>query len=1044
MSRGEDARREDLPSLGVRRPLLTLVLNLLIAIAGIAAILAVEVRELPDVDRPIVSVTAQYPGASPETMDAEVTRIVEGAVARVSGVRSINSSSEENSARIRIEFNPGVDLNEAAADVREAVSRVQRQLPDRVEQLTIVKADENADPVLRVAAWSGQLDAEQLARRIEQDIVPELVSVDGVADVQLNGARQRQLRVMLDPARLASHGLAVSDVAAVLRDAAFDVPAGSYASRQQQLVVRADASALTAEAVGAIVVRGTVRVADVARVTFGPADATAFVQLDGRPVVSLGVIRQAQSNTIEISRGVRAAVERLDARFEELELRVTSDDAVFIEGSVREVLITLAITVGIVIATIWIFLGSLRATLVPAAAIPVSLIGTVAAIWALGFSINLVTLLALVLATGLLVDDAIVVLENIQRRRAQGLQAHAAAVLGARQVFFAVVATTAVLVSVFVPISFLPGTAGRMFREFGFVLAVAVCISSFVALSLVPSLAAKLLREAPREPTGLRARLAGAGRRVARGYGRSLDAAMAAPWLALAVAVVAAAGAALVFRGLDQELVPPEDRGLILVSATGPDGAGLSYTQRQADRIEEVLRPYVERGEARSLLTIVGRWDPNRAFLIVPLAPWDERGRSQQDLIAELRGAMAEIPGATVSVFGRSSLGTGGGRGGVQVALTGAEYAQIHPAAREFARRIEAELPQLSNAEISYQPTQPQLAVEIDRRRAADLGVSLDDLSLTLRAMVNGDELVDLSIADEAVPIVLESRPGAIRDPGDLLQLRVRAGDDRLVPLAALVRLREEGVAAELDRYAQRRAIEVEADVATGYPLQAAVEDLRRLAREALPEGIEMSLLGEAATLEEASRDVLFTYGIALLVVLLVLVAQFESIASALVVMAVVPFGLAAAVYALGLSGVSLNIYSQIGLVMLIGLMAKNGILMVEFADQLRNEGRAVREAIREAAEVRLRPIAMTMISTVLGGLPLVLASGAGAEARNAIGWVIFGGLALAAVFTLLLTPVIYLGLARFSAPRTGAAERLADELEAARDVPDTDVGGKA
>ena len=487
--RGADTGQEinDLPSLSIRRPILVVVLNLLIVIAGVAAILAVEIRELPDVDRPFVSVRAEYPGASPETMDAEVVSLIEGAVARVSGIQSIKSASEENEGRIWIEFRPGTDLDSAASDVREAVSRVSRRLPDRVEQVIVIKADDNAQAVASIAVYSETLIEEEVTRIVEQDIIPELVSIDGVADVQLNGDRQRMLRVVVDPLRLASYGLSVTDVSQVLRLAAFDVPAGSFRSEDQQLIVRADASTATAAEVADIIISDSIRIGDIANVYFGPEDARSYTRLDGHPVVSLGIVRQARSNTIQISDGMHRAVQQLNDRFDDLELVVTDDQALFIRSSVKEVLFTLSLTVSIVIATIWLFIGSFRATLVPSVAIPVALIGTVAAIWLLGFSINILTLLALVLATGLVVDDAIVVLENIKRRRAQGLGARAASVLGTRQVFFAVVTTTAVLISVFIPIAFLPSTAGRLFREFGLVLACAVVISSFVSLTLVPT-----------------------------------------------------------------------------------------------------------------------------------------------------------------------------------------------------------------------------------------------------------------------------------------------------------------------------------------------------------------------------------------------------------------------------------------------------------------------------------------------------------------------------------------------------------------------------
>ncbi len=463
----------DLPALAVKRPILAVVLNLLVVIAGLAALMAVEVRELPDVDRPIATVRAVLPGAAPETVDAEVTSVLEGAAARVSGVREIRSSSEENSARIRVEFNPGVDLDNAASDLREAVSQVSRRLPDRVEQVSVVKADDDAEAIVSLAVVSDVYDQQELTRRIENDIVPELTAIDGVATVNLSGERAQQLRVVIDPIRLSRFGLTVGDVADALRQAPFDVPVGSFRSTDQQLIVRAEATAATPERVKAVIIQDQTRVGDVAEAFFAPADATSFTRLDGREVIGIGVIRQARSNTINISDAVQERVAQLNERFEDLEITVTSDEAEFIRESVQEVLLTLTVTVLIVVGVIWLFLGKFRATLIPSAAIPAALIGAVAGLWLFGFSINILTLLALVLATGLIVDDAIVVLENIHRLQSKGVGRRAAAVIGSRQVFFAVVATTAVLVAVFVPISFLPSTAGRLFREFGFLLALA-------------------------------------------------------------------------------------------------------------------------------------------------------------------------------------------------------------------------------------------------------------------------------------------------------------------------------------------------------------------------------------------------------------------------------------------------------------------------------------------------------------------------------------------------------------------------------------------
>ncbi len=1023
--------RTDLPLLAVKRPLLVIVLNLLIVIAGVAALLGTEVRELPNVDRPIVTVGATLPGAAPETMDAEVTSLLENAAARVNGVRNIRSSSEENNSRIRVEFNPGTDLDTAASDLREAVSRVTRDLPDRTEQVRVVKADQDAEAIMTLAVSSRRYDVAELTRIVENDIIPELLAAEGVASIEPFGARPTQLRIAIDPIRLARYRLTISDVAAALEQAPFDTPAGSFRSDSQELLVRVEANAADPGLIANVVVRDEVTIGDVAQAYFAPADATSYVRLDGEPVIGLGVIRQANSNTIAISDATRAAVQRIDARFDEITVKVISDDAEFIRVSVREVMVTLVITVLVVMGVIFLFFGHLKPTLIPGTAIPIALIGVVAGIWALGFSINLLTLLALVLATGLVVDDAIVVLENAQRlQKEQGLGRKAAAVLGTRQVYFAVIATTAVLISVFVPISFLPSETGRLFREFGFVLAIAVILSTFVAVSLVPALAAKI--DLAGDGADPNPRLQAFTSRIARRYDALVAACIARPWRVVGASVLALLGAGLVYTQIDEELTPEEDRASLYVWARGPDGVGLAFMDRELDEIEAVLAPLQERGEIESSLAIVGRYDPNLVQVTMTLADWDKRARSQGDIVAALEAPLDAIPGSRASARGRSTLSGGGGRsqGGIQVALTGNDYEGIYRSARALADAIDGSAI-LSDPEVSYQPTQPQLSIGIDRARAADLGVALDDIALTLRAMVDGLEVVDLNVDDQAIPIFLTAQTVSITRPADLGNLYVRSRESGLVPLSSLTRFSEEGVAAELERTEQRRAIEVQAAVAPGVPLADAIAEVERLSDEVLAEGIEPILQGEAQLLEESSRELLLTYGFAILIVFLVLVAQFESLASPFVILVSIPFALAAALFAMFATGTSLNIYSQIGLVMLIGLMAKNGILMVEFADQRREEGADVPTAIRDAATLRLRPIAMTLISTVLGAVPLVIASGAGAEARQAIGWVIFGGLGIAAVFTLALVPALYALIAPLAKPRSVDLARLERELRA-------------
>ena len=1023
----------DLPSLSIRRPVLIIVLNLLIAIAGYAALNGLEVRELPDVDTPTITVTAQFPGASPETVDAEVTAHLEGAVPRVSGVKNIYAQSEENSARVRVEFRPGINLEDAANETRESVSRVQRQLPDDVEQLAIIKADNDAQAVVSLAVWSDSLDLETLTEKVDTDLAPLFLSIPGVADVRLNGDRERVLRVSVDPLRLTSFGLSMTDVANVLRLAPFDVPAGSIQSSDQMLIVRADATSITAEDVKDIIISGDTRVGDVASVYFGPADSGSVVRLDGTPVLGVGIIRQASSNTIEISDEVLAMVESLDKRFPDMHIVVTSDDAEFIRDSVEEVAFSLALTIALVVFTLLVFIGSWRATIVPALSIPVSLTGALAIIWLLGFSVNILTLLALVLATGMIVDDAIVVSENIQRRRTMGLGARAAAVIGTREVFFAVVATTAVLASVFIPIAFLPSTAGRLFREFGGVLAGSVIISSFVALSLVPALTARLPVKKPGEKKSLfDSTLGKVGHVCLSGYQRSLLWSLKYAWWIVAFSILAAVGAYFTMQSIDNELLPSEDRGTIRIFARGPDGVGLNFMDRQAIKMENVLMPYVENETIESIYTVVGQWDPNIVFITANLKHWDERDKSLQDIVGEIRPVLQSVPGAPGFPFGGNSLNLRGQGGGLELALTGDNYERIYNAAVIFAREIEDRLPELGTPQISYEPTQPQLRVNIDRRRAEELGVPLSDISATLRSAIAGNDIVDLNVGDQAIPIILQTNDRNTSNPSDLANLYVKSDNGSLVPLSSVAYITEEGVAAELERQAQRRAIKVEMDLPETIAINDAVEQLRTVGQDVLPDGIGMIFLGEAQTFEETSKQVALTYVLAFVIVFLVLAAQFESVNSAVVVMLTVPFGIAAAVYALYITGTTINVYSQIGLVMLIGLLAKNAILLVEFADQLRDRGYAVYDAILEAGRVRLRPIMMTLVSTILGGLPLILSTGAGAEARNAIGWVVFGGLGIAVVFTLYLTPVIYLGLARFTKPRADETRQLEQELEAA------------
>ncbi|MEO1271834.1 MAG: efflux RND transporter permease subunit, partial [Myxococcota bacterium] len=805
--------------------MLIIVVNLLIVLAGLASILGVDVRELPDVDRPVVSVRAQYNGASPTTMDAEVTSILEGAVARVSGIQSIESSSEENNMRLRAEFQPGYELNAAANDVREAVSRIQRELPEAIDQVLIYKADDDANPIVQMVATSTTLSREELAERIAKDIAPEFLAIEGVADVRLDGDQPRTLRVQLDPARMAAAQIAVTDIIAVMRNAQFDVPAGSYLSNDQELIVRAYASVVEPERVKELFVTESIRLGQLAEVFYAPQTPESYTLLNGRMVIGLGVVRRAGSNTIAIAQEVRQRLDAFNRRHREVQLIITSDDAVYITGALQEVVRSLGFAILCVLVVIGLFLGRLRAVLVPAITMPISLVGTLAAIWALGFSINLLTLLALVLATGLIVDDAIVVLENIQRRRSEGLAPLAAAVLGTDQVLFAVIATTATLVAVFLPIAFLPGQTGQLFREFGLVLTLSVVISSFVALTLCPLITAHLLT--PQAHQGLLEPLQNALHGVGTGAGQfyfaTLERLLAWPFASLMVSLLIAGAGLIGFTLLNQELLPAEDRGRLDLVFTGPDGASLAYSDTQSQKIEAILQPYQEAGMVTDITTIVGRWDKNRVYASARLKPWSSRRFSQMELAKAINTQLGQLPGGQGRIRQGSSLNIRGGGSGLDLSLLGNTYPDILDAADNLAAALRERLPEVTSVRVQFDVSQPELSFNIDRDKARDLDVPMERIAETLRVMVDEFELLDLSIEDQAVPIVLSAAGGVVTQPDDLLNVFVISRAGNRVPLGALIQVEEKGVAAELDRRAQRRAIDVDVGLRPGTALGGAM-----------------------------------------------------------------------------------------------------------------------------------------------------------------------------------------------------------------------------
>jgi HAE1 family hydrophobic/amphiphilic exporter-1 len=1015
----------------VRRPILALVLNVLIAVAGLAALFGIEIRELPDIDRPIITVTTYFPGASAESIDRELTAVIEGAVARVAGVKSISSASSFGRSRITVEFGDGTDLDTAASDMRDAVGRIQNRLPEDADPPQIVKADSDSQAVVRLALTSETMSVQDMTVLVEDQIVDALSSIEGVAEVQIFGGRDKIFRIDIDQSRLASLGLTVADIRNALDTVALDTPAGSLTSNTQDLIVRAAAPVTTPDEFEAIIINGANRLGDVATVTLGGDINESQLRANGNTGIGMGILRQAQSNTLQISQGVREAVERIRPTLPEgLDIFITGDEAVFINGAIHEVEIALGISVTVVLLIIFLFLLDFRATIIPGLALPVALIGSVAAIYLAGFSINILTLLAFVLAAGLVVDDAIVVLENIVRRRNEGMGPRAAAVLGTREVFFAVVATTATLIAVFIPLSFLPGQTGGLFREFGFVLAIAVFLSAVVALSLCPMMASRFMAGHHRErSSGVLGRIGGL---LARFYRRTLHAALNAPLVVVMAALLFSALAVVLFPTIRSELTPPEDRSAAFLRVNAPQGVSLDYLAQQMRGIEEMIQPLRDAGEIASVFAIAGSGGTqNSGFMVLSLAPWDQRSRSQREILTDITDRVEAMPSVRAFAFQPNSLGIRGAGSGLQFAIVGNSYTQLNAAAQATVADLEKDR-RFRNARLTQETSQPQLSVRIDRERASDLGISIAGLSETIQAMLDGREIGSVFIEDRSYDVKLISATHPINDPTDLENIFVKARDGRFVPMSTIATLTEHAVAPSLAREQQQRAVAITAELVGDFALGEAYQVAQEVAAPHMPPGSRIVPLAEAATLQETSGGMAIVFGFAIVIILLVLAAQFESFVSAAIIMATVPLGLACAVFALLMTGTSLNVYSQIGLVLLVGIMAKNGILIVEFANQLRDRGLKLHEAIEEAANIRLRPVVMTMLCTIVGGLPLVLASGAGAEARIALGWVIVGGLGLSTISTLYLTPVAYLLLGRFVTPKVEEEKRLLRELEEA------------
>jgi hydrophobe/amphiphile efflux-1 (HAE1) family protein len=1008
----------------VGRPLLGVVLNLLILIAGLTALGSVDVREMPDVDRPVLSVRTNYEGAVAKTVDQDVTQVLEDALSALEGLTYMESTSSTGSSRITIDLSENTDVDVAANEAREIIASTLRQLPSDIDDdPSVSKSDSNADAIIRLALL-GDASFNELTAVAEGAVYDRLSVIDGIAEVTVRGNRSNEFRVTLDMPSLLSRGLVVSDVTNALTSLRDDTPLGSLSTGSQTLALRVGNTDASVETIENVSINSTTRISDVAFVQLVPEDSTVSSRVNGQAAVGLDITRQSVGNTLTISKAVRVAVDELRETLPEgIELIIASDDGVFIEGSIDEVVKSIGLATVIVVAVIFAFLRSPRATIIPAITIPVSLVGTIAAIWLTGFSVNSISLLALVLATGMVVDDAIVVIENIVRKRKQGMGAFAAAAAGTNEVFFAVISTTATLAAVFIPISFLPGQAGGVFSEFGFVLAFAVTLSSITALTLAPVMAAFLDpgKPDPKAPAIQKQTT------MSRLFDSVMDRAIKAPIVVISVAIGFAMIAMAAGQNLSSTITPEEDRGFFLVQARGASDTTVDYLETQVTLVEAILEPYLTSGQIEAVQSIIGVGGGTSAFIIVRLPDWSERDFTQSELIADISGKLGSVPGVQVSARSTNSLNIRGAGQGLSFAVTGKNVDDMTEAASALVAAMGSDETFL-NPQLSGDSVQAQYEIHVDPEMASVFGLSEAEITQTISTMIQGKVAVTVFENDTETDVNVIPGGPPIDDPADIESIFLRLPSGAYVPVSSAATLTPVVSQAAISRKGGALAVTAQANLGEGVNLGVAMERLTTIADETLPDDMGIIFTGEAASLSDGESALYTVFGVAILIVFLVLAAQFESVASSVVIILTVPFGLAAALFAISLSGGSLNYYSQIGLVMLIGVMAKNGILIVEFANQLREAGQDIDSAIRDALRLRIRPVMMTMVSTVFGGLPLILTSGAGAEARIAVGWVIVGGLGFATVFTLFLTPVFYRLIAVWGADPGMATKRLRKE----------------
>jgi len=1027
-----------LSDISVKRPVFATVIALLLVAFGALAFKGLEVREYPDISAPVVSVNVDYPGASAEVVESRITQILESEVSGIEGVKSIDSKSVDGKSTISVEFSLGRDIDSAANDMRDRVGRVVWRLPNDVDPPVISKQDADASPIIYLNLVGSNMGLMELTDYAERYVRDRLAIIPGVSQVTMNGLGRPSMRVWLDRVALAARNLTVIDIENALRRENIELPAGRVESKEREFPARIARNFQTAEDFRQLVItKGAdghlIRLGEVAKVEVAPRSTRTIFRTNFSDTVAFGIVKQSTANTVEVINGVNEEIEKINTQLPEgMSLAKSADDSLFIRAAIRSVWVTISITTVLVGLVILGFLGSFRAMLIPVTTIPVCLISAFIVLAVFGYSINLVTLLALVLSIGLVVDDSIVVLENVHRRIEQGEEPLLAAYHGTRQVAFAVIATTAVLVAVFAPIAFLQDNIGRIFSELAVTVCAAVIFSSVLALSLAPMMCSKLLRPASQESRGSHF-LDRSFERLAAGYEKALKASLGAPVLVVVILLGIVAGAYALFLTIPEEYAPQEDQGIFFAVVKAAEGTNIDYMTDQIKKLERPLMPLVESGDIQRALVRAPSWGqtaPNGGIIIISMAPWGKREISTAEAQGRMMAAWSQLPDVRVFTFMRSGISRHGGGQPIQFVLGGTNYEEL-ARWRDVILRKARQNPGLSRVDSDLKETQPQLLVRIDQERAAAIGVSVETIGQTLQTMMSEKVITTYVVDGEEYDVVLQAKDDQRATPDDLTNIYVRPTRSgqfvpELVPLSNLITVEDTAGSSSLNRYNRLRSITISATPAPGYALGDALAFLEEVVRSELPPTARIDYKGESLEYRESSGATYFTFGIALLVVFLVLAAQFESFIHPLIIMVTVPLALAGGLLGLSLAGKTLNIYSQIGVVMLVGISAKNGVLIVEFINQLRDQGIEFKQAIIDGSRIRFRPVVMTTVSTVMGSIPLMLATGPGSESRSTLGIVMFWGVSLASLFTLFVVPVFYNLFAR----ATGTPDMVSNKLK--------------